>query len=832
MHEAFRLPPSFRPAFFAGLILASVFVRCTPRSAGWKPADNPLMTRWGKRVDPERVLPEYPRPQMVRKEWLNLNGLWQFEIPQNGGQPAFGRELPDTILVPFPVESALSGVKRHADRVRYRRLFRIPAAWKGSGLLLHFGAVDWEASVYMNGKFLGSHRGGYDAFEFDASGFLNPEGENELIVDVFDPTDAGHQPRGKQVLKPEGIFYTPSTGIWQTVWVEPVREKHIVSYALSPDVDSSCVRLNVTGSESAKGLQVQVSILENRKRIAGIPVPVGSEFRIPLAEQRLWSPEDPFLYGLELTLLDNGCPVDQVRGYFGMRKISVGKDERGVSRLFLNGNALFQLGPLDQGFWPDGLYTAPSDEALKYDIEAAKRLGFNMIRKHVKVEPARWYYWCDQLGMLVWQDMPSADNVFSGAGDADGVKRQFELELGRMIETHFNAPSIVMWVVFNEGWGQYDTERITSMVRSLDPGRLADNASGWTDRGAGDVADMHEYPGPGSPAPEKTRAAVLGEFGGLGLAVRGHTWKKEHWGYRNMADFGDYALNYEMLYDRLRALKTDPGLSAAVYTQITDVETEVNGLMTYDREVLKIDPAKALDIHGDRTVPPPAVIPAGGLFLDSVSVSLNSLNAVVTRYTLDGSEPARNSTLYRGPVLLLDSRTVTARSFDASGKASPSAAASFKKTDFKENPPRPAGLVSGLSFAAFEGAWDTLPDFTALKPSFSGTARNFTIDMRKRETDFGFVFGGWIRVPADGLYSFYVSSDDGVRLSVNGAEIVLDDGIHGMQEKEGQIALRAGWAQVNLRYFQHLGGLGLEVRWAGPGFGKSAVPDAALVHEK
>jgi hypothetical protein len=822
----------FRTGRRAALLLVIVLMACGMERSGWKPADNSLMTRWGKRVDPERVLPEYPRPQLVRKEWLNLNGLWQFEIPQAGGSPAFGRDLADTILVPFPVESALSGVKRHTDRIRYRRLFHVPPAWEDRRLLLHFGAVDWEASIYLNGKSIGTHRGGYDAFEVDATGSLNPAGENELIVDVFDPTDAGNQPRGKQVLKPEGIYYTPSTGIWQTVWLEPVPEKHIVSYALRPDVDSSCVRLKVDGSESAGGLQVQVAILENRRRISEIPVPVGAEFRIPLSAPRLWSPGDPFLYGLELTLLDNGNPVDQITGYFGMRKISVQKDDKGVSRLFLNGNALFQLGPLDQGFWPDGLYTAPSDEALKYDIEAAKRLGFNMIRKHVKVEPARWYFWCDKLGMLVWQDMPSADNGFAKSKDPDGVKRQFELELRRMIETHFNAPSIVMWVVFNEGWGQYDTGRLTSLVKSLDPGRLADNASGWTDMGAGDVTDMHLYPGPGSPAPGKNRAAVLGEFGGLGFAVPNHTWQKEHWGYRNMKDLGEYALNYEKLYDRLWELKSDPGLSAAVYTQTSDVETEVNGLMTYDREVLKIDPARALGIHSDRIVSSPRILPDGGLFLDSLSVSVENRKALAMRYTLDGSEPTRNSTLYLDPILLRESGTVKAGSFDASGNASGTVAASFRKTDYRKNPPQPSGLVSGLRFAYYEGAWEALPDFAGLKPSFSGTVSNFKIDRRKRELDFGFAFDGWIRIPADGLYSFFVSSDDGVRLSVNGEEVVLDDGIHGIQEKKGQIALRAGRVPIALRYFQHLGGLGLDLRWAGPGFGKSAVPDASLFREK
>jgi hypothetical protein len=569
--------------------------------ADWKPAQGPLMTRWAKDVSPDKVLPEYPRPQMVRKQWQNLNGLWQFAVAKDKDEAPVGRKLDDQILVPFPVESALSGVMKHAERAWYRRTFTIPKDWKGQRVLLHFGAVDWEAKVWVNGKELGVHRGGYDPFSFDVTEALRDDGDQELIVGVWDPTDKGTQPRGKQVNKPSGIFYTAVTGIWQTVWLEPVPAVSIASLDIVPDLDTGGVAIQVKlrGKANPADVRVTVSLNGDGKMYGGR---ADKPLEIKLAEVKPWSPESPFLYDVTILVREPGnTEADAVQSYFGMRKIAVVKDDKGVPRIQLNNKTLFQVGPLDQGWWPDGLYTAPTDEALKFDIEMTRKLGFNMTRKHVKVEPARWYYWCDKLGLLVWQDMPSGDR--NPGQNQKEIKRtpesarQHEAELAAMIDTLHNHPCIIMWVVFNEGWGQYDTRRITEWTKKTDPTRLVNNASGWNDMNVGDVIDAHIYPGPGAPALEKERAAVLGEFGGLGLGVDGHTWAKETWGYRGTASKEDLTRKYERLLADAWKLKDEKGLNAAVYTQITDVETEANGLLTYDREVIKVDLDRAAAVN-------------------------------------------------------------------------------------------------------------------------------------------------------------------------------------------------------------------------------------------
>jgi hypothetical protein len=583
------------------LSLAATIVLLSPvGAADWKPADGPLMTRWAKDVTPDKVHPDYPRPQLVREEWLNLNGLWQLAFAREGEAAPAGKELPERILVPFPVESALSGVMKRAERLWYRRTFKVPEKWAGKRVLLHFGAVDWEAKVWVNGKELGTHRGGYDPFSFDVTDALKKDGEQELVVGVYDPADGGTQPRGKQVRKPGGIYYTPTTGIWQTVWLEPVPEASIESLKIVPDIDRSSVHVTVEVRGSNKNL-IQIFVEGDNRSTARATSP-GKPVEVVISKPKLWSPESPFLYNLRVILGDGNPPIDSVRSYFGMRKVEVGKDDKGVTRLLLNGKPTFQVGPLDQGFWPDGLYTAPTDEALKYDIEVTKKLGFNMTRKHVKVEPARWYYWCDRLGLLVWQDMPSGDkSVAPGKGEvtrSPESAKQYELELKNMIDALHNHPSVIMWVVFNEGWGQYDTKRITEWTKQYDPTRLVNCASGWNDMNVGDVHDIHVYPGPGSPEPEPKRAAVLGEFGGLGLPVEGHLWTKEKtWGYRVMKDNAELTRKYERLLAGVYRFKDKPGLSAAVYTQITDVETEVNGLLTYDRAVIKVDLERAAAVN-------------------------------------------------------------------------------------------------------------------------------------------------------------------------------------------------------------------------------------------
>jgi hypothetical protein len=559
------------------------------------------MTKWANDVTPDKVHPEYPRPQMVRKEWQNLNGLWDYAVTAKDADAP--KEYQGKILVPFPIESALSGVMKSVGerkRLWYRRTFEVSKTWKEKRVLLHFGAVDWETTVWVNGKKLGDHRGGYDAFSFDITDALKKDGKQELVVGVLDPSDGGTQPRGKQVRKPEGIWYTPTTGIWQTVWLEPVTV--ISSLTIKPDLDKKQVSVFVwpNGHAKLKKPILHIRVLEAGKEVASFkdlyegPL-IGNVFDIP--KPKPWSPESPFLYDLEVTISDEELKSeDQVHAYFAMRKVSIGKDDKGTTRILLNGKPYFMVGPLDQGFWPDGLYTAPSDAALKYDIEMTKKLGFNMTRKHVKVEPDRWYYWCDKLGLLVWQDMPSGDKSI---GDKDpDIKRsaesakQYELELKRMIDGLHNHPCIVMWVVFNEGWGQFDTERITNWTKKHDPSRLVNCASGWADRKVGDVHDLHAYPGPGSPDPEPKRAAVLGEFGGLGLGIDKHTWSDKKWSYQGQKDSAELTRKYERLLMGVYKLKDKPGLSAAVYTQITDVETEINGLLTYDRAVVKVDAAR------------------------------------------------------------------------------------------------------------------------------------------------------------------------------------------------------------------------------------------------
>ncbi len=592
--------------YLSSVLVATMGLWTMAAVAGpWAPAKGPLATRWAAAVSPANALPEYPRPQLVRREWLNLNGLWQLEFGKPDDAVPAGKDLGRQVLVPYPIESALSGVMEHADRVWYRRTVELPATWKGRRVLLHFGAVDWEATVYVNGKEIGSHRGGYDGFSFDVTEALQPDGPQELIVKVFDPTDQGDQPRGKQVLKPGGIFYTPCTGIWQTVWLEPVSESHIERLVLVPEVDASCLRLTVVTAGRQRGGTIEAVVRDGSREVARVEAGADQEIRVPIPKDtlKLWSPERPFLYDLAVTLQKGQEVLDEVTSYFGMRKIDLAKDAQGFVRMRLNGEFAFQIGPLDQGFWPDGIYTAPTDEALRYDIEVTRQLGFNATRKHVKVEPERWYYWCDKLGLLVWQDMPSAKNRTPEA------KQQFERELVRMVEGLRNHPSIIMWIPFNEGWGQHDTARYVERLKKLDPSRLVNNASGWTDQKVGHVHDVHAYPGPAAPKPEPDRAGVLGEFGGLGLGIDGHTWTAKHWGYRGTAGRDDLTRRYQNLLRAVYGLREFQGLSAAIYTQITDVETECNGLLTYDRAIIKPDVEKVAAANRGQVPKIRAVVP-------------------------------------------------------------------------------------------------------------------------------------------------------------------------------------------------------------------------------
>ncbi|MFN8583131.1 MAG: galactose-1-epimerase [Gemmatimonadaceae bacterium] len=540
-----------------------------------------LRTRWAAEVDPARPLPEYPRPQLERARWQSLNGRWQYAIvPRVRGTPA---TWDGSITVPFAVQSQLSGVRREVSeeqRLWYRRTFTAPVRRRGERLLLNFGAVDWEAEVWVNGTRVGVHRGGYDPFSFDISQALKPTGQQEVVVAVWDPTNRGGQPRGKQVLRPHGIWYTAVTGIWQSVWLEPVAATHVVALDIRTDAarGSMAVAATLSGPDAPP---VQVQAYDGGRVVAEASGPAGQAVTVVVPRARLWTPDTPALYRLRII-----AGADTLSSYAGIRSIGLAAIA-GVQRIVLNGTPAFQFGPLDQGWWPDGLYTAPTDAALRSDIEMTKAMGFNMARKHVKVEPDRWYYWADSLGLLVWQDMPSADN------DSPEAVRDFQEELQRMVDARRSHPSIVMWVPFNEGWGQHDAARYVSWLRQYDPTRLVNHASGWDDEGAGDVADVHSYPGPAIPRNDGRRALVLGEFGGLGLPLAGHTWVDAgNWGYRSFDDTTMLSRAYQGVLELVRPLQAR-GLSAAVYTQTTDVEVEVNGLMTYDRGVVKLSRAGA-----------------------------------------------------------------------------------------------------------------------------------------------------------------------------------------------------------------------------------------------
>jgi len=586
------------------VVIAGVMTSCTgDKAPEWKPAQNPLMTVWGEALDPASPWAEYPRHALARDEWMSLNGLWDYAIcPKDAERP-----LPQgKILVPYPVESALSGIRATMTdslALWYSREFVVPKQWNDKQIIINFEASDWETTVWIDDNLAATHRGGYDPFWCDITNYLADSKKHTLVVKVTDPTDSGRQPRGKQVMKPGGIWYTPTSGIWQSVWLEPVDRTWIGDLRVVPDIDNGFLYVTVLEERCQGGPEgcppvdmapslAEITILADGQIIATASGLTGSPVALRVPDARLWNPEDPFLYDLKVKLVTGGQVTDEVKSYAGMRKISLGMTEDGFTRILLNNKFLWQNGPLDQGFWPDGLYTPPSDEAMKYDLEMLKKMGFNMLRKHVKVENRRFYYHTDRMGMLVWQDMPSGDEYIWG--DRPDISKTaadsavFMGELTRMIETKFNHPSIVMWVVYNEGWGQYNTSAVTDYVMGFDTTRLVNSASGWTDRGTGHVLDIHHYPEPVAPEPEKERAMVLGEFGGLGLPVQGHTWEQKNWGYEKMGDTTALLQKYTEFYVAVRQMVADKGLSASVYTQTTDVETETNGLMTYDRKVDKM----------------------------------------------------------------------------------------------------------------------------------------------------------------------------------------------------------------------------------------------------
>jgi beta-galactosidase/beta-glucuronidase len=595
--------------FFLALITAFSHAQ-TP----WQIVDGRITTPWADQVNPSEVLPEYPRPQLVRPDWINLNGLWEYGITPVAVENA-PAVFDGKILVPFPVESALSGVGKTVGKENalwYKRSFTVPSSFKEKTTLLHFGAVDWQCEVYVNGKKAGSHQGGYDPFTFDITTLLKKSGQQEMVVRVWDPSDEGPQPRGKQVTKPHGIWYTPVTGIWQTVWVEAVPKTYIESTRHTPDINQSTLTVRANVKNQQAGDVLRISAWEGDRKVAEQEVSTTAQAVLPIQNATLWSPDNPFLYDLKVAVIRKGKVIDEVKSYFGMRSITMKPNENGVQQMLLNDQFVFQYGPLDQGWWPDGLYTAPTDEALKYDVEKTKAMGFNMIRKHVKVEPARWYYHCDKIGLLVWQDMPSGDmgNRWDSRPGIIGVATEkertpeseqiFKTEWKAIIDALYNFPSIVVWVPFNEAWGQFKTKEITNWTMQYDPSRLVNSASGGNFHPVGHILDLHNYPDPAMPDPElfgTKQILALGEYGGLGLPLEGHTWQtKDNWGYQSFKSREELWDRYEAFIDRLAPM-VKKGLAAAVYTQTTDVEVEVNGLMTYDRKVIKMPEEKLKAIH-------------------------------------------------------------------------------------------------------------------------------------------------------------------------------------------------------------------------------------------
>ncbi|MEV6423898.1 AbfB domain-containing protein [Streptomyces sp. NPDC051662] len=593
------------------------------QAAPWTPKPAPMTTPWTDQVPVDNPLPEYPRPQLTRPDWANLNGIWDFAVTgRDAGPPS---TYPDRIRVPFVAESALSGIQRRItenDKLWYKREFTVPADWTGRRVQLNFGASDWQTTVWVNGTQVGVHKGGYDAFSYDITPRLNG-GTNTVVVSVHDPTQTGGQAVGKQRIndvKPHpggGIFYTAASGIWQTVWLEPVAAAHITRLDMTPNLGDSTLRVTARAA-AANGRSVRVTVSSGGNVVGTATGATGAEISVSLANPRLWSPEDPFLYDVRAELLDGATVVDSVGGYAGMRSIATAKVGT-VLRPVLNGKFVFQTGTLDQGYWPDGIYTAPTDAALRSDLQAHKDLGFNMVRKHIKVESQRWFYWADRLGLLVWQDMPAMD---TGKSPDTAARAQWEAEYRAIIDQHRSSPSLVMWVNQNEGWGQYDQARIADEVMAYDPSRLVNNMSGVNccgsvDGGNGDVIDNHIYVGPGNTAPTATRAAVLGEFGGLGYKVPGHEWYPGGgFSYEDQPSLSALDNRLVGLLDSIRVGQLPAGLSASVYTEITDVENEVNGLLTYDRQVVKVDAArvKAANqalIQASRTPAPPVVLPTG-----------------------------------------------------------------------------------------------------------------------------------------------------------------------------------------------------------------------------
>jgi len=795
--------------FFPLFLLAGLLViqGCTKKPVvDWKIAENPILSQWADDVDPLKPWPQYPRPDMVREDWANLNGLWDYAVTAKDSKP---EKWDGRILVPYPVESALSGVKRRVsenENLWYKTTFTVPRNWKGGEILLNFEACDWETKVWVDGKEAGSHKGGYDPFSFEIGALLGNDKVHELLVCVWDPTDKGPQPRGKQVSNPGGIWYTPTTGIWQTVWLEPVGKSHISNFRSVSDIDAGTLSFNVKAS-SGEGKDVIVTVSAKGQKIAFASGKTESKISVTIDKPILWSPDNPHLYDIKIELKDGKQTLDEVRSVAGMRKTSIGKTKDGFTRLLLNNEFVFQNGPLDQGFWPDGLYTPPSEEAMVYDLIKTKEMGFNMLRKHVKVENRIFYNWCDKMGILVWQDMPSGDKYISGTmPDIEKSKEateQFETELRQLIETKYNHPSIIMWIPFNEGWGQFETGRITDLIKEYDPTRLVNSSSGWTDRGTGDVNDIHSYPAPRVAPSEEKRAIATGEYGGLGYPVKDHMWEAVNWGYRTLTDTVQLITLFESYLDQIYRFVKNNGLSAVVYTQTTDVEAETNGLLTYDRKIDKMGTRNVA--KANLGITPPMLDRSIHVFAGEFSAVLTSHNPEAKiYYTLDGSEPGANSIQYTAPFVIRDPCVLKAYA-QYPGERSRTVSYNLIKKDISPATGK-GNYKPGLNANIYYGAFTGLPDFEKFKPAKSALTETVTSRLTDSVRNFALTFDGYVRIPEDGVYGIYLNSDDGSKLVLNDNEVIVNDAVLPRAvEKFEYLALGKGFHKLHVEYFQTTG---------------------------
>ena len=565
----------------------------------WCPAGNKIKTKWGKNLDPKKVWQEYPRPQLERKQWLNLNGIWSYSITDVNSQKP--DNFDGEILVPFSIESSLSGVMKSLNEKQilwYYKEFEIPDNWKDKNIIIHFNAVDWICELYINDNKIGEHSGGYSEFSFDITKNIK-EGKNKILLKVFDPSDKGYQAVGKQTLNPNVIWYTSISGIWQTVWLEPVNEIYIKKLEINNDYDKKEIKINVKLNLDEK-LPLEVSLLFKDDEFIKLKGFSNSEivFNIPDNLFHPWSPNEPNIYSFNINIFDNNQKIiDSIVSYTTLRKVEQKKDKNGIYRIYLNNKQLFNMGTLDQGYWPDGLYTPPSEEAMIYDINKLKQLGFNTIRKHIKIEPYRYYYYCDKIGMLVWQDMPSGDRQNNkweflklNAGDdvnrSEESKNNYYKEWSEIIDNLKFFQCIIVWIPFNEGWGQFDTEKVVEFTKKQDSTRLINAASGGNHRICGNFLDLHSYPHPAQYLKVDNLINILGEFGGLALDIKGHTWKENNWGYKTCKSKEEVTEKYEEYINLL--INSFKSFSAAIYTQTTDVEIEINGLITYDRAEIKV----------------------------------------------------------------------------------------------------------------------------------------------------------------------------------------------------------------------------------------------------